>query len=64
MPTNKKILVVGRGFAGVTLARLLAEQANCRVPLIDRRNHLADIAYGYRDQKGITAPHLESLSVA
>lgn len=54
MSTGKKILIVGCGFAGATMARLLAEQANCRVLLIDRRNHLAGNAYDYRDRNGIT----------
>lgn len=54
MRANKHVLVVGCGFTGATMARMLAEQANCRVLLIDRRSHLAGNAYDYRDQNGIT----------
>lgn len=54
MSASKRVLVVGCGFAGATMARLLAEQVNYRVLLIDRRSHLAGNAYDYRDQNGIT----------
>lgn len=57
----KRILVVGAGFSGATVARVLAEN-NCLVDVIDSRNHVAGNAYDYANQHGIRihkyGPHL------
>jgi len=55
------ILVVGAGFSGSVVARLLAE-ANHQIKVIDVRNHIAGNAYDYVNQYGIRihkyGPHL------
>ncbi len=43
---NKKILVVGAGLAGATIARVLAENSFI-VQIIDKRSHVAGNAYDY-----------------
>ena len=57
----KKILIVGAGFSGATIARELAD-AGKHVTVIDRRPHLGGNAYDYRDKHGIRihkyGPHL------
>src|SRR5579859_1688934 len=45
-------LVVGAGFTGATAARRLAEEFNCRVSVIDRRQHLCGNAYDFRSESG------------
>lgn len=56
-----KILVVGAGFAGATVARELAE-AGHHVLVIDKRNHVAGNAYDFTNEHGIRVhkygPHL------
>jgi len=55
------ILVVGAGFAGATIARLLAE-SGLKVTVIDSRNHLGGNAYDYFNSHGelihLYGPHL------
>lgn len=54
-------LVVGAGFAGTVMARLIAEQ-NKSVLLVDRRNHIAGNMYDKLDENGILVhqygPHI------
>lgn len=45
-------LIVGAGFAGATMARLLAD-AGQRVLIVDRRNHIGGNAYDYTDAAGV-----------
>ena len=56
-----KILVVGAGLSGVTIARELAEVGHV-VDIIDRRDHIAGNAYDYINEHGIRVheygPHL------
>lgn len=56
-----KVLVVGAGFSGATVARELAESGH-QVTVIERRNHIAGNAYDYQDTHGIRihkyGPHL------
>ena len=56
-----KILVVGAGFAGATVARTLAE-AGHKVLVIDKRDHIGGNAYDYVNEHGIRVhkygPHL------
>ena len=56
-----RILVVGAGFSGVTIARLLAE-AGHKIMVIDQRPHVAGNAFDYTNELGIRihqyGPHL------
>ena len=56
-----KILVVGAGFAGATVARILAEAGHV-ITVIDKRDHVAGNAYDYENEHGIRVhkygPHL------
>lgn len=45
-------LIVGAGFAGATMARLLAD-AGQRVLIIDKRDHIGGNAYDYTDEHGV-----------
>jgi UDP-galactopyranose mutase len=55
-------LIVGAGFAGSVLAERLASQADKRVLLIDKRNHVGGNAYDCYDDAGILihkyGPHI------
>lgn len=57
-----KILVVGAGFAGATIARILAETGAFTIQVIDKRDHVAGNAYDYENEHGIRihkyGPHL------
>ena len=46
----KKILIVGSGFTGATIARLLAE-SDMHVKVIDERDHIGGNSYDARDSK-------------
>ena len=46
-------LVVGAGFSGAVIARLLAEKSNEKVTVIDKRAHIAGNRYDYRDESAI-----------
>ena len=56
-----KVLVVGAGFAGATVARELAE-AGHKVTVIDRRDHIGGNAYDFVNEHGIRVhrygPHI------
>ena len=58
---TQKILIVGAGFSGVTIARILADKGY-KVEIIDRRNHIAGNAYDYCSENGIRihkyGPHI------
>ena len=47
---EKNILIVGCGFAGATIARILAENS-FKVHLIDKRNHIGGNAFDFLNQK-------------
>ena len=49
---SKSNLIVGAGFSGATIARLLAEKGK-KVTIIDKKNHIAGNCYDYRDENGI-----------
>ncbi len=55
-------IIVGAGFAGCVLARQLAEENNCRVLIIEKRQHIGGNCYDYYDEHGILVhkygPHL------
>ena len=58
---KQKVLIVGAGLSGVTIARELAEKGY-GVDVIDRRNHIAGNAYDFIDDNGFRihkyGPHL------
>ena len=55
-------LIVGAGFAGSVLAERLATQANKKVLILDKRDHIAGNAYDYYNNDGILihkyGPHI------
>lgn len=55
-------LIVGAGLAGSVLAERLATQANKKVLLVDKRNHIAGNTYDYYDNEGVLVhkygPHI------
>jgi UDP-galactopyranose mutase len=55
-------LIVGAGFAGVTLAERLASQCDKQVLLIERRPHIGGNAYDYYNEEGLLihkyGPHI------
>lgn len=48
-----KNLVIGAGFSGAVIARLIAENLNQKVLVIDKKSHVAGNCYDYRDSNGI-----------
>lgn len=48
--SNKKVLIVGAGFAGSTFARIAAEN-DFSVEVIDKRDHSSGNSYSYRDSE-------------
>lgn len=58
---TETLLIVGAGFAGSTVARVLAE-GGCRVHVIDRRAHVGGNAYDEPDHHGVLVhrygPHI------
>jgi UDP-galactopyranose mutase len=59
---SKRILIVGAGFAGATIARHLAEAGNFEITVIDSRDHIGGNAYDYENEHGIRVhkygPHI------
>ena len=57
----KRVLVVGCGFSGATIARELAEN-NCDVTIIDKRDHIGGNAFDFINEHGIRihkyGPHI------
>lgn len=55
-------LIIGAGFAGSVLAERLATQANAKVLIVDRRNHIGGNAYDFYNDAGILVhkygPHI------
>jgi UDP-galactopyranose mutase len=55
-------LIVGAGFAGSVLAERLASQADKKVLIIDKRNHIGGNTYDFHDSEGILihkyGPHI------
>src|SRR4051812_45411769 len=52
-PTDYDFLIVGAGYAGVTIAERLTRTAGQRVLVVDRRDHIAGNAYDYVDEHGV-----------
>src|SRR3954470_20584991 len=61
-PTDYDFLIVGAGYAGVTIAERLTRTAGQRVLVVDRRDHIAGKAYDYVDEHGVLVhkygPHI------
>lgn len=61
MKNKYDVIIVGAGFAGATIANCLAN-ANKKVLIIDKRNHIGGNAYDYFDEDGIIVhrygPHI------
>tara|TARA_B100000965_G_scaffold402721_1_gene429288 strand:+ start:3872 stop:4999 length:1128 start_codon:yes stop_codon:yes gene_type:complete len=51
MSAKNKVLVVGAGLAGSSIARVIAEEG-IKVDLIEKRNHIAGNAFDYLNEKG------------
>src|SRR5437868_3008683 len=55
-------VIVGAGFAGSVLAERLTSQADKKVLIIDKRNHIGGNTFDYYDQHGILVhkygPHI------
>ncbi len=62
VPSAYDAIVVGAGFAGAVCARSLAERANMRVAVLERRGNVAGNAYDQVDSAGILVhqygPHI------
>ena len=46
-------IIVGSGFSGSTMARLIAEKLDEKVVVVDKKDHIAGNSYDYRDENGI-----------
>jgi UDP-galactopyranose mutase len=59
---NCKNIVVGAGFAGATIARIIAEKKGEEVFIIEKRNHIAGNAYDCYNEYGVLihkyGPHI------
>lgn len=63
-----KFLIVGAGFSGSVIARHLAESHDCKIDVIDKRNHIAGNCYTERDKEtNVTVhkygPHIFNTSI-
>lgn len=58
---NNKILIIGAGLSGLTIARLLAEN-NFNITILESRDHIAGNCFDYKDNDGFLihkyGPHL------
>ena len=50
---QKLNLVIGAGISGATIARLIAENMNEKVIVVDIKDHIGGNCYDYRDENGI-----------
>lgn len=53
MLSMKKIVVVGSGFSGSVLARMIAEELDYPVQVVEKRRHIAGNMYDEEDEHGI-----------
>ena len=55
-------IIVGSGIAGSVVARILAEEGNKKVLVVERRNHIGGNCYDVEDENGILihlyGPHI------
>lgn len=54
MSEKIKNLVVGAGFAGATIANLIATKIDEKVIIIDKKSHIAGNSFDYKDKNNIT----------
>ena len=56
------VIIVGSGVAGAVAARVLAEESNKKVLIIERRNHIGGNCYDVKDEYGVLihqyGPHI------
>ncbi|RLG11706.1 UDP-galactopyranose mutase [Candidatus Pacearchaeota archaeon] len=61
MRKHKKILIIGSGITGITLAERFASKGN-KVLIIEKRNHIGGNCYDFKDENGIIVhkygPHI------
>ncbi len=59
-------IVVGAGYAGAVCARMIAEQLNKKVLIVDRRPHIAGNMYDFTDENGLLihqyGPHISVMN--
>ena len=46
-------IIIGAGFSGASIARLIADILNEKVIVIDKKEHIAGNSFDYRDKNGI-----------
>ncbi len=51
MSTPKKLLIVGAGFSGAVIAERLAKQMDCKIVVIDEREHIGGNCHTERDKE-------------
>lgn len=51
MSASKKLLIVGAGFSGAVIAERLAKQLDCKIVVIDEREHIGGNCYTERDKE-------------
>jgi UDP-galactopyranose mutase len=57
----KKYLIVGSGFSGAVVAERLSRTENCKILVIDERNHIGGNCFTERDQRtGVMVHKYES----
>lgn len=58
MNTQKKFLIVGAGFSGAVIAERLANSLDCKILVIDERDHIAGNCHTQRDKETNVMVHV------
>lgn len=58
MSTQKKFLIVGAGFSGAVMAERLANSLDCKILVIDERDHIAGNCHTQRDKETNVMVHI------
>ena len=58
MSTQKKFLIVGAGFSGAVIAERLANSLDCKILVIDERDHIAGNCHTQRDKETNVMVHV------
>jgi len=58
MSTQKKFLIVGAGFSGAVMAEQLANSLDCKILVIDERDHIAGNCHTERDKETNVMVHV------
>lgn len=51
MPMRRRVVIVGAGIFGLTCAQRLASQTDCRITVIEKRNHIGGNCWSEKDEK-------------